>query len=603
MPRSRKGDIHAKLRNIKIPDELRDDVEAILDADDEQTVYVDDAGNKHVAFDNSFGDLVLQSSLRELSEYMAEIADRELESLRLFVPMKKQKQFLEAKNFVRLLLGGNRSGKTITTHYEMARILTNAKKNFRKTGEMYLVGKDLAHIGAVCWKKLTAYGPFFIIRDPETNAWRPYLPNNKWDVENKHLRRPAPPLIPKRFYDDTDIDWEERKSRIPKGCTFHSFDAGQEQIWHLTCLSSKASPRQGFDIDVGVFDEEIIGDEWFEEMVRGLTDREGIFIWGATAQHSTRKLWELYEKATKPSKRDPDYFAIVLNSMHNEFIGKREMQRFANTLSAAQRRVRIEGGFAINNLQVYPDFDPEGAHGVAAHEIPQDWTIYVAVDPGRQRLAALFVAVPPDDVPKDQRFIEAFAELYIERGTPDKFGRGMKRILGDRIPEAIIIDHQMGRQGSMVTGESVEWHYAQALKKFKVRARRTGYGFQWGSTDIAGRENSLHQWLRIRGSGQPRFKVHKGRCPSFCEEMPHQIYDKNKDGKSVRVDKDNHLVTCAEYLAAAKIRWMKPEAKKKAASPLVAIKERMDKFFSKSDKMPSQGVLGPRGDSRKRARR
>lgn len=591
--RGKKSKVEQKLKGVDIPQELFDHIAAMMDADEESVIQVDEnSGRKISAFDTSFGNLVLSAKIRELDELLSAIAQRQMESLNLFAPMKDQKRFLDSKAFIRLLLGGNRSGKTLTTHVELARILTSQKKGFRASGDMYLVGKDLQHIGAVCWKKLTSWGPFQMIRDPATNHWRPFSFENKWDVENKHLRRPAPPLIPPRFYGEDDIAWEEKKSRIPKGCHFHSSGPkGEDQNWHLTCLSSKASPPQGYDCDVGAFDEEIIGDEWFPEMIRGLTDREGIFIWGATAQKSTEMLLELYERGTK--KGDKDVEAFVLDTMNNNFVSEEGRNRFARSLSPAQRRVRLHGGFAIDNVRVYPELNVSEEHGVDAHTIPIDWTIYVAVDPGVQRLAILFAAIAPED-----NHVEIFNEVYLERGTAAKFGRAMKRILGDRVPETIIIDHRMGRQSQMGSGESVEWHYSQELKKQRIRSRRNGYGFQWGSTDIPGREASLQKWLRIRGNGMCRLKIHKSKCPNLEWEMAKQRY-KNDDGQSKRVDKDNHLVTCLEYLAASKPKWVQPVAPKKKTPAIITLKKKMDAFFATSKDSEASTRMGPRGDRRR----
>ena len=89
--------------------------------EERQEDAVKDPPPKRVAqpdFDESSSLTPLQKS--QLLECIAELADRQNETLRLYKPMPIQKQFHESRAHIRIIRGGNRSGKTTASMCELA---------------------------------------------------------------------------------------------------------------------------------------------------------------------------------------------------------------------------------------------------------------------------------------------------------------------------------------------------------------------------------------------------------------------------------------------------------------------------------------------------
>ena len=69
-----------------------------------------------------------------------------------------------------------------------------------------------------------------------------------------------------------------------------------------------------------------------------------------------------------------------------------------------------EGEFTNESTLMYPTFNPS-VHILPREElpaVPNDWTRYVAIDPGHAVMATLFAAVPPDE-----KYLLIYDELYI----------------------------------------------------------------------------------------------------------------------------------------------------------------------------------------------
>ena len=141
-----------------------------------------------------------------------------------------------------------------------------------------------------------------------------------------------------------------------------------------------------------------------------------------------------------------------------------------------------------------------------------------------------------------------------------------------------LIDWHMARQHQMGSGETIAAQYSRELKRVNVSCKQSGFYFRIGSDDKSAREESFRKLLRINGeTGSSPLRVFVRNCPSFCWEMKRQYYQKRGDlVTDKRVDKDNHVVTCAEMAAAAKLRWVKPtKAARKEHWTQKAIREKL----------------------------
>jgi hypothetical protein len=489
---------------------------------------------------------------------LLELAQRRCESLHIYTPLPFQQQMHACPAQHCLILGGNRSGKTLSAAVEIARALTGQDphdKYPRADGRCYAVGKDLAHCGAVMYRKLFRAGAFFIIRDLGTNRWRTYNPNDPDDVFREKEKKPAPPLIPQRFV--KSVSWLDKKASIPKIIKLING-------WEISFLSSEAKPPQGVDLDLIWFDEEITDPEWLPEMQARILDRLGRILWSATPQNGTEHLLELYERAEEES-HEPEPTVVAFNLLlgDNTFMSAKAKKLFiSNIRTEEERQVRVEGKFAINSYRVYPEY---GTRCFCDwFEIPRDWSIYVGVDPGRQRCAAAFWAVPPPKLHDPHHYL--FDELYIKDADAEKFGEMMElKLRGRQTPVAFLIDNHEGRKHDTGSGKSIRHQYSEALRKRNVRSHTTGHDFIAGTDDLKGGIEAVRSYWKNCDDDRPKLLILRPAnpggerecvCPSLDHELRHYHYKRVKGLVTDEVVKKNdHLCDTIRYLSGFGPRW------------------------------------------------
>jgi hypothetical protein len=491
--------------------------------------------------------------------------------------MEEQQRFFVCESPERIVRGGNRGGKTLAVAVEIARALTGQDPH-RKYSDppvvVVVVGFDLRHCAKVLFKKLFKPGAFLMIRDLATGKWRAYRPNDPSDAARVYETKPARPLIPRRFYDYKAIAWEEKKGEVAKCVTLKN---GSE----LHFFSSKSNPPQGWAIHLVAFDEEIEQPIWYPEMAARLLDNRivnpktgkvlnGRFIWSATPQAGTQVLYDLCARAKEQAEEagvapttTPVTSEFVLGMLDNSFMSEGAKQELIAKIgnNEDEYRVRVLGDFALLGSRVYGDFAPHGVHGMEAFPIPDDWTRYAFIDPGRQVCAVLFVAIPPTHSEyAGRKFI--YDELYIKRCSAKIFAERMRDRLVAQTIEAWWIDHHAGRMTEIASGLTPEEQYSAALKSVGVRCQRTGFNFLWASDDVAGGIEAVRAGLHIQ-DGHGTWVVLKGKCPNFIWEASIYSYKRTPAGVATDdpVKLHNHLMDCWRYAALADLRWRKPKPK------------------------------------------
>jgi hypothetical protein len=511
-----------------------------------------------------------QLSTLEQAEFQGvlyEIASRRREALKLFEPMPEQERFFSSDAEERIALGGNRGGKTTVTTVEVARAVTGQDPHGKypaENGRAILVGKDLTHCGKVWYRKLFKPGAFKIIRDEETGLWRTFRPNDPADQARADEARPAPPLIPRRMVESES--WENKKDEIPKTIRL-------KNGWELCFFSSLGAPPQGWDVDLVAFDEEIEHPLWYPEMSARLLDRRqqnartgkvkgGKFIWSATPQAGTQQLYDLKCRADEcRDDKDAPVVCFEFGMLDNPFVSETAKQKFIAKFEGNEDEiaVRVHGKFALLGTRVYSEFMPKGAHGIDAFPIPEDWTVYAAIDPGRQVCAVLFAAVPPPGNPVYGGQVVVFAELYIKRCNALIFAQRLKERMGHRPIEVGIIDHRAGRITEIGSGRTHEQQYSDALKKAGFRFERNKHGFAWSSDDVKGGIEAVHNAMHIV-DGRSRLVVMRDKVPNLLWEMERYAYRKLPSGavtdEPIKIN--DHLCDCLRYLFMYNLRYVKP---------------------------------------------
>ncbi len=458
---------------------------------------------------------------------------------------------------------------------EFARAVTGQDPfgKYPRSGRAIVVGKDEKHCGEVLYRKLFKPGAFKVIRDPVTRQWRTYNP--ELDYARRKERRNAPPLIPRRFYSDKDIAWSKKREEIPRKVVIR---AGRPDEWEVYFFSSLGEAPQGWDIDICWFDEEIEHPTWYPEMAARLVDRSewdseqgrwigGKFVWSATPQAGTIKLFQISQRAGDERGNDhPKVTEHTATLFDNDYLSSKSKQAFLEKLgdNEDEVRVRIYGEFALLGMRVYSEFAPKGVHGCEPFTVPEDWCRYISIDPGRQVCAVLFGAVAPPHDHEHKGRIYIYDELYIKRCDADTFAERLAaKMLHTPIQEAII-DHRAGRMTEMGSGLTVEEQYKDALRKRHVRfAGPNAPAFTWGSDDVDAGIEAVRGCLVVR-DGHARLQVMKGKCPNFVKEMEEYSYKKDV-AHGVVTDKplqiNNHLCDTMRYMASHGLSYKRPRPK------------------------------------------
>lgn len=490
----------------------------------------------------------------ELRELLSESYRRRIEGLKLYEPMPKAVRFHECRKRDRIIVGSNRSGKTTSAAVEFARAVTGQdpyNKYPKTNGKAFVFGLTGKHLGDPIYEKLFRAGAYHIIKDQVTGLWRAYHGVN--DAHRISERKPAPPLIPRRFV--RSISWDKKRENIPR---FITFTTG----WEVHFFSALAEIPKGQAIDLWWIDEEPGRDRLVAEMHARVVDRGGRGIWSVTPEVASMELFELHDRAG-----DADVEEVHLHIQDNPHIPQENKEAFFRSLTDQEREVKWEGRFLFSAFLVYPEFSKvvhawPNSHG---WQVPSDWALFTSTDPGRQVCAVTFYAVPP---PSLGRFILAYDELYIEKCDADIMGRQVGARGRGRVFEAALIDSKASRITEMGSGLNIEDQYRKALVKYGFQMRH-GVAYTWGSTDIQAGINSVHDLLRVNSAGRPGFYVIAERCPNLVREMERYRYTQDSSSKmptDIPVKKYDHTCDTLRYIAAYGPTWKKPKQPKRRDS-------------------------------------
>jgi hypothetical protein len=501
---------------------------------------------------------VTQHAFQQIRDIQQELAERRLEALRLYRPMPHQEEFHKCMVSERIVLGGNRGGKSLAVAVEVARAATGQDpygKYPKEDGNIAIVGRNWPHIGLVIYPILFKAGAYRIIKDEGTGQWRSM---RKGDDKSKS--KPAPPLIPPRMI--KDMSWVLKnagylnKVDLVNGYT----------IW---CFSSEGEPPQGYQADLIWLDEDLNNERWVDECQARLADRKGRFIWSAMPHSKNDALIGLCERADKAVEENvpnPIIKKFTFRFLDNDFIDQEEkaknIERWA-ALGQDVLRMRAEGEFTTESSLMYPSFNaavhilprtelPEG-------KVPDNWTRYVGIDPGHAVMATLFAAVPPDE-----RFMLIYDELYIRNCNALIWGDAFAEKVKGQNFRSFIMDMHGGALRDLGSGRLPHELYTEQLKKHGIKAQASGVSFIPGSDDIQARTALVRQMLHVRGDGATKIKVLESAAPNLLREL--KRYRKKTttvNGQVFVTDVpytrgDVHACQVLEYLCAYEPKYYAP---------------------------------------------
>lgn len=497
----------------------------------------------------------------EIKNLQAELRERRVEALKLYRPNPNQEEIHRCTASEILVIGGNRSGKSLCTFVEDARAVTGQDpydKYPKENGILVIIGKDWKHIGLVCYPYLMKEGAFKIIKDLDTGEWRAFDPTR--DEERRKEAKPAPPLIPRRMV--KKVSWLLKSAGYCQKITLVNG-------WEIHFFSSEGEPVQGYQADRIHVDEDVEDERWVPESLARIVDRRGRFQWSAMPHSTNNALLGMKERADASEQALGDKSSIrqfKLRFLDNPYLNEEEKKKSLERWAASGDdvlRMRAEGDFVHDSVLVYPNFDMS-IHGLDRQflpggSVPADWCRYAVIDPGHSVTSALFVAVPPNE----EHWL-VYDSLYLRQCNAAIFGEAFAKKVAGHHFHAFLIDAHGGRIRDIGSGRLPVEQYTEELAKRNIRSAVTGSSFLAGCDDVLARCEATRMALHIRPSGSPTIRILRGAAPDLEREIKRYRKIVNYiSGVAVVTDKPNtrgecHAVQCLEYLAAYRPSYHRP---------------------------------------------
>lgn len=519
---------------------------------------------------------------------------RGTEALRLFRPMAHQIPFLKSNARIRILRGGNRAGKTITSFAQTASCATGLPIWLNDTEQLpyrfptnrprkiWIVGKGVAHIGQTIHRMLfTDDNGLRIIRDEHTKKWRSWNPNNEYDKAYKEQCRFADPLIPPRFLKGGDkaFGWEDKRLNFFKqvelidGTMIYAFTSGGDA-------------KQGDAVDLIHIDEDIEYPEHTLEWFMRLADYKGRMFWSAYPHSDNNALRDFHRMAEEElGKADPIAEEFLLRFDENEFIDKETRDQQLQVLlysGEATYRARNLGEFTFDTALVYPSFSPK-VHSALQHdekkrdeidkilrdtngEPPDNWTRYFILDPGHSICAGLFLAVPPPSEFGD--YVIAYDEIYQRQSDAFKMAEACVHKMAGHFFQDFIMDWHGGRITPMGMSKTVKMIYREAFQAYGLRCIVRGNDFAWGSDNVSGGIEMVRHWLSLNEKGLPTLRLVTARTPHLAKEFGlYKMRIRAGDICDEPVAQNSHLMDCCRYAAAYGAKYVRPKRSLQQINP------------------------------------
>jgi hypothetical protein len=542
-----------------------------------------------------------------LPDIQRERVRREKEALRLFRARANQVPFFESTAREKLSGGGNQSGKSTVCAAEVASACLRMPilgpdgeplANFRLSRNdpnrnrpllIWCIGLGEDHLADTIYGKLFKPGMFQVIRDEETGqlrSWRGY----ECPIDGPRFAdtEPSPPLI-----DASHVKtwgWNRRSINLLDKVVFNN---GTE----LRFFTSRGDVKQGDQVDLIWIDEDIERPEHMQEWQARLARWSGYLIWSSWPRTANPALMKIKERAddqaTRPAaERNVDYFRYKFSD--NPYLPP-ESKRITLEGWAAEGpevlRARDLGEFVTDTILMYPHYS-EYVHGMKSpkdgpvtdlesdlyytgYQIPNDWTRYIAIDPGHSYFAASFWAVPPPSKYGDHLVL--YDELYMRMATARQVAEALAAKTRGQVIQRWIMDHRYGRQSAAGTGKTFRQIYSEEFERFGVRSAVSGSTPEYSSSDIQAGCLAVRQMMAMRPDGTTKLKVVVQAVPNWHSEL--KLYKKAVTRDNVKDEpasgQRDHLMDTTRYAAMAEFRHIRYDPSSQPDSPHYSVLARL----------------------------
>lgn len=310
-------------------------------------------------------------SIQELSSIIQELHQRQHHAINTHVPTEAPKhnqlEFHKSTAVIRLLFGGNQSGKSLSAAVEIA-WWARASHPHRETP----TGSD---------REIWVIAPEYILI--EKGIYR-HLKN----LIQEHLIVKMGPKIPQR--------------NLPSYIVVKGEDGYETQIQFISARGddSARAKFQAAAVDLIAIDEEIPADIWEELEARTLVSA-GEFIISATLVESYEWITRLEEQA---EEGDPEVHLTRLDTEFNPYVDRERLEKLMGKWSADTIEYRIRGLSRKTTGLMFSSFDK--SHICKYFKIPEEWPRWCMLDPGWRTFGVLWGTVSPDE----HKYI--YRELY-----------------------------------------------------------------------------------------------------------------------------------------------------------------------------------------------
>lgn len=503
---------------------------------------------------------------------------------------------------------------------------------------IWVIGLQLNHIGQTIFRLLFQEGAFRMIDDEDTGAWRAWRPWSKSDAARESRTRPGPPLIPPSEIDHDSWEWESKAGKQVAGVKLKN---GTQFYFY----ASTADVKMGDPVDVIWIDEAIKYSAHYPEWMMRLTDYRGWLLWSTMFRAGVPALAGLLERAEvqqeelqRGEREKLTAKCIFFTQKGNPFLPKEriaENREFLESLGEEELAMRADGGIRFDNTLIYPFFSkrthaaipPMNSLGEPldhaewdnlAHVLkdlngipPKDWTHELIIDPGAQKPAVLFCAVPPSHW-RDSRgkewflwadaktpfyvcYDEIYGKRYALRGAKDSLVQAIVlKVRGVRF-RRFIMDMQAGRQTPLTGGMTVAQQYSQAFMEAGLESEDTGNHFVAGSPDFPARKEVVTGWMQIHGCGKPLLRVVTQNCPNLVWQLSRNQLAMDGDvvvNKEARRER-NDLRVDLEYWASRSPRYVRVEQTYRNPAWIDRLPAWEDKYFGAREQTSDRIHFGP----------
>lgn len=452
-------------------------------------------------------------------------------------PERNQLAFHTSQARFRLALGGNQSGKSVCTSYEIAAYAIGEHR-FRKIPsgpkEIYAISAEYRTLHRGLWRHLRP--------DAADHKGIGFLSKERIKRIGPTVPGPVPiPAFVEVYSGQRRVNGEWPVSTI----TFISGEGGE----------SARRKVQAAAIDLAVLDEEIDDTMSLEVKMRLLTTN-GDLISSASLIRGEQWLLDLEDEFDAGSKK---VFIVRLNSEHNPYISQEARDDLLKGLSDEDRAVRVLGQSRRRFGLVYNKFNPAvNTYDPSEITIQNDWPRFSAFDPGYRVFAGLWVALDPTT-----GSMYVYREMYERESDLDTVANFISNAEGFDLKEIHArLFRRQPRPG--VTVENPERLIDPAA------ARHLETGEPGILTQLAGVYgiccapavnavdpgiNAVRRLLAPNETGHSALRISTDCINTLKEIRGYKIArDKTKNDSNERLDapvrRNNHACDCLRYLAA-----------------------------------------------------